>query len=45
LAGEVGERGGQFAEHALGGGKRRFRFRNTFINAGELFDARLDLFL
>ena len=45
LGGEVGERGGQFAEHALGGGKRRFRFGNAFIDAGALFDARLDLFL
>ena len=39
LGGEVGKRGGQLAEHALGGGKRRFRLRNTFINAGALFDA------
>ena len=45
LGGEVGERGGQLAEHALGGGKRCFRFGNAFINAGALFDARLDLFL
>jgi hypothetical protein len=45
LGGEVGEGGGEFAEHALGGGKRRFRFGNAFINAGALFDARLDLFL
>ena len=45
LGGEVGQRRGQFAEHLLGGGKRRFRFRHAVIDAGALFDARLDLFL
>ena len=45
LGGEVGKRRGQFAEHLLGGGQRRFRFRDALIDAGALFDARLDLFL
>ena len=45
LGGEVGERRGQFGEHALGGGKRRFGFRHALIDAAALFDARLDLFL
>jgi hypothetical protein len=45
LRGKVGQRRGQFRKHALGGGKRRFRFRYAFIDAAALFDARLDLFL
>ena len=45
LGGEVGEHRRQFGEHALGGGKRRFRFGDAFIDAAALLDARLDLFL
>ena len=45
LGGEVGQHRRQFREHALGGGKRCFRFRDAFIDAAALFDARLDLFL
>ena len=45
LGGQIGERGGQFAEHALGGGQRRLGFRHALIDAAALLDARLDLFL
>ena len=37
--------GRQFLEHALGGGQRGLGFRHALIDAGALFDPRLDLFL
>ena len=45
FGGEVGERGGQFGEQALGGGQRRFGFGHALVDAAALFDARLDLVL
>ena len=45
LGGEVGQHRGQFSEQPLGGGQRRFGFRDAFIDAAALLDARLDLFL
>ncbi len=45
LGGEIGERGGQFGEQALGGGQCRFRFGDAFIDAATLLDAGLDLVL
>ena len=45
LGGEVRKRSGELGKQALGIGERRFGCGYAFIDAGALFDARLDLFL
>ena len=43
--GEIGERGGEFGEGALGGDKCGVGFRHPGVRPAAGFDARLDLFL
>ncbi|CEG08927.1 hypothetical protein BN961_02347 [Afipia felis] len=43
--GEIGQRGGEFGEGALGSGQRFIGFRHLGVCAAALLDARLDFFL